>query len=59
AFIVGVSLFVLLWMLLSYTSTGIKLDGNGYIDVIIAIGSRVPQDDMLIDKIKVNMYFFV
>uniref|UniRef100_A0A8C2D052 Chloride channel accessory 1 n=1 Tax=Cyprinus carpio TaxID=7962 RepID=A0A8C2D052_CYPCA len=44
--------FVLLWMLLSFTSTGIKLDGNGYVDVIIAISSRVPQDDMLIDKIK-------
>uniref|UniRef100_A0A672Q1L7 VWFA domain-containing protein n=1 Tax=Sinocyclocheilus grahami TaxID=75366 RepID=A0A672Q1L7_SINGR len=51
------SLFVLLWMLLSSTSTGIKLDGNGYVDIVIAIGSRVPQDDMLIDKIKVNMYF--
>uniref|UniRef100_A0A672Q1R5 Calcium-activated chloride channel N-terminal domain-containing protein n=1 Tax=Sinocyclocheilus grahami TaxID=75366 RepID=A0A672Q1R5_SINGR len=46
------SLFVLLWMLLSSTSTGIKLDGNGYVDIVIAIGSRVPQDDMLIDKIK-------
>uniref|UniRef100_A0A8C2F6F5 Chloride channel accessory 1 n=1 Tax=Cyprinus carpio TaxID=7962 RepID=A0A8C2F6F5_CYPCA len=29
--------FVLLWMLLSSTSTGIKLDGNGYVDVVIAI----------------------
>uniref|UniRef100_A0A8C2BRQ2 VWFA domain-containing protein n=1 Tax=Cyprinus carpio TaxID=7962 RepID=A0A8C2BRQ2_CYPCA len=46
------AVFVLLWMLLSSTSTGIKLDGNGYVDIIIAIGSRVPQDDMLIDKIK-------
>ncbi|XP_042595156.1 LOW QUALITY PROTEIN: calcium-activated chloride channel regulator 3A-1-like [Cyprinus carpio] len=46
------AVIVLLWMLLSSTSTGIKLDGNGYVDIIIAIGSRVPQDDMLIDKIK-------
>ncbi|RXN39283.1 epithelial chloride channel -like protein [Labeo rohita] len=44
--------FVLLWMLLSSTSTGIKLDGNGYVDVVIAISSRVPQDDRLIDIIK-------
>uniref|UniRef100_A0A8C1MVG8 VWFA domain-containing protein n=1 Tax=Cyprinus carpio TaxID=7962 RepID=A0A8C1MVG8_CYPCA len=44
--------FVLLWMLLSSTSTGIKLDGNGYVDVIIAIGAKVPQDDRLIDIIK-------
>uniref|UniRef100_A0A673IE06 Epithelial chloride channel protein-like n=1 Tax=Sinocyclocheilus rhinocerous TaxID=307959 RepID=A0A673IE06_9TELE len=46
------SVFVLLWMLLSSTSTGIKLDGNGYVDIVIAIGSRVPQDDTLIGKIK-------
>uniref|UniRef100_A0A8C2F952 Chloride channel accessory 1 n=1 Tax=Cyprinus carpio TaxID=7962 RepID=A0A8C2F952_CYPCA len=44
--------FVLLWMLLSSTSTGIKLDGNGYVDVVIAISSKVPQDNRLIDKIK-------
>uniref|UniRef100_A0A8C1MJ95 Chloride channel accessory 1 n=1 Tax=Cyprinus carpio TaxID=7962 RepID=A0A8C1MJ95_CYPCA len=43
---------VLLWILLPSTTTGIKLDGNGYVDVIIAISSRVPQDDTLIDKIK-------
>uniref|UniRef100_A0A8C1YAB4 Calcium-activated chloride channel N-terminal domain-containing protein n=1 Tax=Cyprinus carpio TaxID=7962 RepID=A0A8C1YAB4_CYPCA len=47
--------FVLLWMLLLSTSTGIKLDGNGYVDVVIAISSNVPQDNRLIDKIKVNM----
>ncbi|XP_052471794.1 calcium-activated chloride channel regulator 3A-1-like [Carassius gibelio] len=46
------SVFVLLWMLLSSTSSAIKLDGNGYVDIIIAIGSKVPQDDRLIDKIK-------
>jgi len=51
--------FVLLWMLLLSTSTGIKLDGNGYVDVTIAISSKVPQDNTLIDKIKVNIYFFV
>ncbi|KAF4103938.1 hypothetical protein G5714_014925 [Onychostoma macrolepis] len=39
-------------MLLSSISTGIKLDGNGYVDIIITIGSKVPQDDKLIDKIK-------
>ncbi|RXN38313.1 epithelial chloride channel -like protein [Labeo rohita] len=39
-------------MLLSSTSTGIKLDGNGYVDVVIAISSRVSQDNTLIDKIK-------
>ncbi|XP_059370714.1 calcium-activated chloride channel regulator 1-like [Carassius carassius] len=44
--------FVLLWMLLSSTSTGIKLDGNGYVDVVIAISSKVPQDNRLVDKIK-------
>ncbi|XP_067221991.1 calcium-activated chloride channel regulator 1-like isoform X1 [Chanodichthys erythropterus] len=42
---------MVLWMLLS-SSTGIKLDGNGYVDVTIAISSRVPQDNTLIDKIK-------
>ncbi len=52
------TVFVLLWTLLSSSSSGIKLDGNGYVDVIIAIGSRVPQDDMLIDKIKVNYYYY-
>ncbi len=52
-------MFVLLWMLLSSTSTGIKLDGNGYVDVVIAISSKVPQDDTLIDKIKVNIYIYI
>ncbi|XP_051717359.1 calcium-activated chloride channel regulator 1-like [Ctenopharyngodon idella] len=46
------TVLVLLWMLLLCTSTGIKLDGNGYVDVTIAISSRVPQDNTLIDKIK-------
>ncbi|XP_043114419.1 calcium-activated chloride channel regulator 3A-1-like [Puntigrus tetrazona] len=41
-----------LWMLLLSTSTGIKLDGNGYVDIVIAISSRVPQDHTLVDKIK-------
>uniref|UniRef100_A0A8C2CXM8 Calcium-activated chloride channel N-terminal domain-containing protein n=1 Tax=Cyprinus carpio TaxID=7962 RepID=A0A8C2CXM8_CYPCA len=45
------TMFVLLWMLLSSTSSGIKLDGNGYVDIVIAISSRVPQDNTLIDKI--------
>uniref|UniRef100_A0A8C1XGG8 Calcium-activated chloride channel N-terminal domain-containing protein n=1 Tax=Cyprinus carpio TaxID=7962 RepID=A0A8C1XGG8_CYPCA len=45
-------MFVLLWMLLSSTSTGIKLDGNGYVDIVIAISSKVTQDNRLIDKIK-------
>ncbi|RXN08351.1 epithelial chloride channel -like protein [Labeo rohita] len=44
--------FLLLWMLLPFTSTGIKLDGNGYVDIIIAIGSKVSQDNRLIDAIK-------
>ncbi|XP_043115262.1 calcium-activated chloride channel regulator 3A-1-like [Puntigrus tetrazona] len=43
---------VLLWMLLSSISTGIRLEENGYVDIVIAIGSKVPQDDRLIDKIK-------
>ncbi|XP_058655380.1 calcium-activated chloride channel regulator 3A-1-like [Onychostoma macrolepis] len=46
------TVFVLLWMLLSSTSTGIKLDGNGYVDIVIAISSKVPQDNRLIDQIK-------
>ncbi|XP_026081877.1 calcium-activated chloride channel regulator 3A-1-like [Carassius auratus] len=46
------SVYVLLWMFLLSPSSGIKLEGNGYVDIIIAISSRVPQDDMLIDKIK-------
>ncbi len=50
--------FVLLWMLLSFTCTRIKLDGNGYVDIVIAISSKVPQDDMLVDKIKVNYYYY-
>ncbi|XP_073674125.1 calcium-activated chloride channel regulator 4A-like [Garra rufa] len=46
------TMFVLFWMLLWSTSTGIKLDGNGYVDIVIAISSRVPQNKTLIDKIK-------
>ncbi|KAL1260510.1 hypothetical protein QQF64_008337 [Cirrhinus molitorella] len=46
------TVFVVLWILLSSTSTGIRLDGNGYVDIVIAISSKVPQDDKLIDKIK-------
>ncbi|XP_051717361.1 calcium-activated chloride channel regulator 1 [Ctenopharyngodon idella] len=46
------TVFVLLWMLLLSTSTGIKLDGNGYVDITIAISSNVPQNNTLIDKIK-------
>ena len=49
--------FVLLWTLLSSTSTGIKLDGNGYVDITIVISSKVPQDNTFIDKIKVNIVF--
>ncbi|KAK2881350.1 hypothetical protein QQF64_008339 [Cirrhinus molitorella] len=48
----SITVFFLLWMLLSSTSSGIKLDGNGYVDVVISISSRVPQDDTLINKIK-------
>lgn len=50
------TVFVLLWMLLS-TSTGIKLDGDGYVDIIIAIGAKVSENNRLIDNIKVNMHF--
>uniref|UniRef100_A0A8C2D2P7 Epithelial chloride channel protein-like n=1 Tax=Cyprinus carpio TaxID=7962 RepID=A0A8C2D2P7_CYPCA len=46
------TMFVLFWMLLSSTSSGIKLDGNGYVDIVIAISSRVPEDNTLINKIK-------
>ncbi|XP_026116800.1 calcium-activated chloride channel regulator 1-like [Carassius auratus] len=46
------TVFVLLWMLLLSTSTGIKLDVNGYVDIVIAISSKVPQDNRLIDEIK-------
>ncbi|XP_059370713.1 calcium-activated chloride channel regulator 1-like [Carassius carassius] len=46
------TVFVLLWMLLLSTSTGIKLDGNGYVDIVIAISSKIPQDNRLIDEIK-------
>nr|XP_021328580.1 epithelial chloride channel protein-like isoform X2 [Danio rerio] len=38
-------------MLLS-TSTGIKLDGDGYVDIIIAIGAKVSENNRLIDNIK-------
>ncbi|XP_073778890.1 calcium-activated chloride channel regulator 1 isoform X2 [Danio rerio] len=46
------TVFVVLWMLLPYPSTAIKLDGGGYVDITIAIGAKVKQDDTLIDKIK-------
>ncbi|XP_051962568.1 calcium-activated chloride channel regulator 4A-like [Xyrauchen texanus] len=46
------AVFLSVWMLLSSTSTGIKLDGNGYVDIVIAIGSAVPEDKTLVDKIK-------
>ncbi|KAA0702381.1 Calcium-activated chloride channel regulator 2 [Triplophysa tibetana] len=43
---------VWLWMLLSSTCSGIKLEGNGYTDILVAISSAVPQDNRIIDKIK-------
>ncbi|XP_056612880.1 LOW QUALITY PROTEIN: calcium-activated chloride channel regulator 4A-like [Triplophysa dalaica] len=44
---------VWLWMMLSSTCSGIKLEGNGYTDILVAIGSAVlPQDNRIIDKIK-------
>ncbi|XP_056329948.1 calcium-activated chloride channel regulator 1 [Danio aesculapii] len=46
------SVFVLVMTLLSSTSTGIKLDGNGYVDITIAISSKVLEDEKLINKIK-------
>uniref|UniRef100_A0A8B9HI43 Calcium-activated chloride channel N-terminal domain-containing protein n=1 Tax=Astyanax mexicanus TaxID=7994 RepID=A0A8B9HI43_ASTMX len=35
---------------------GIKLDGNGYTDLLIAINPAVPQNDKLINQIKVSIY---
>ncbi len=51
------TMLFLLWMLLSFTCTVIKLDGNGYVDLVIEISSKEPQDDTLIDKIKMIMFF--
>ncbi|KAL7825250.1 hypothetical protein AOLI_G00324570 [Acnodon oligacanthus] len=33
-------------------NTGIKLDGNGYTDILIAINPAVPQNDEIINQIK-------
>ncbi|XP_073719443.1 calcium-activated chloride channel regulator 4-like [Misgurnus anguillicaudatus] len=46
------SRFIVLWMLLSSSCTGIKLKGNGYTDIVVGISSGVPQDNTLIERIK-------
>ncbi|XP_055052018.2 calcium-activated chloride channel regulator 4A [Misgurnus anguillicaudatus] len=43
---------VLCLMLLSSSCTGIKLEGNGYTDIVVAISSGVPQNNTLIERIK-------
>ncbi|XP_065136071.1 calcium-activated chloride channel regulator 4A-like [Paramisgurnus dabryanus] len=45
------STLIVLWMFLSSTCIGIKLEGNGYTDIVVAISSAVPEDNTLIDKI--------
>ncbi|XP_073718803.1 calcium-activated chloride channel regulator 4A-like [Misgurnus anguillicaudatus] len=45
------SSLIILWMLLTSTCTGIKLEGNGYTDIVVAISSAVPEDNTLINKI--------
>ncbi|KAL6471829.1 hypothetical protein MHYP_G00204790 [Metynnis hypsauchen] len=46
--------FVVVLLLLNALGpvTGIKLDGNGYTDILIAINPAVPQNDKIINQIK-------
>ena len=43
----------LLLFLFSGLSYGIRLDGNGYKDILIAINPSVPENPLLIEKLKV------
>ncbi|CDQ86612.1 unnamed protein product [Oncorhynchus mykiss] len=43
---------VLLLVYLSGSTFGIKLTGNGYTDILIAINPEVPEDPVLITQIK-------
>ena len=36
--------------------TGIRLDGNGYTDILIAINPAVPENEELINQIKVFIH---
>lgn len=44
---------VLLLVYLSGSTFGIKLTGNGYTDILIAINPVVPEDPVLITQIEV------
>uniref|UniRef100_A0A8C7V3P5 Chloride channel accessory 1 n=1 Tax=Oncorhynchus mykiss TaxID=8022 RepID=A0A8C7V3P5_ONCMY len=46
---------VLLLVFLSGSTFGIKLEGNGYTDVLIAINPVVPENPLLIERIKEMM----
>ena len=39
--------------------TGIKLDGNGYTDVLVAINPAVPQSEELINQIQVSIHTYL
>ena len=41
-------------------NTGIKLDGNGYTDILVAINPAVAQNDEIINQIKVfNLFTYI
>ncbi|CDQ98274.1 unnamed protein product [Oncorhynchus mykiss] len=46
---------VLLLVFLPGSTFGIKLEGNGYTDVLIAINPVVPENPLLIERIKEMM----
>jgi calcium-activated chloride channel regulator 4 len=56
----GLVFFLLLYLLQGSNSSFVKLNDNGYEDVIIAIDPGVPEDENIIEQLKVKkMKFFL
>jgi calcium-activated chloride channel regulator 4 len=55
----GLVFLLLLYLLQGSNSSFVKLNDNGYEDVIIAIDPGVPEDENIIEQLKVRkMDFF-
>lgn len=55
----GLVFLLLLYLLQGSNSSFVKLNDNGYEDVIIAIDPGVPEDENIIEQLKVSkMDFF-
>jgi calcium-activated chloride channel regulator 4 len=56
----GLVFLLLLYLLQGSNSSFVKLNDNGYEDVIIAIDPGVPEDENIIEQLKVRkMKFFL